>query len=106
LDDLKEIEEIVRSCFDANDTPPRFVYEVDGEFLVDSIEELQAHQGRANSLIIYAGDVSSASTESGRGGTRVLDLSKYSSFIYAPYGSKLSNREFYSRVKDVFELRK
>lgn len=106
LDDLKEIEEIVRSCFDANDTPPKFVYEVDREFLVDSIEELEAHQGRATSLEVYAGNISSASTKSDLYRTFILDLSRFSSSVSAPYGSKMSEREFYSQVKDVLELRK
>jgi hypothetical protein len=106
LDDLKEIEVIVRSCFDATDPTPGFLYEVDEEFLVDSIEELEAHQGHARALRVFVGESSSAPIESRKPGTLVLNLSKYSSDISAPYGSKKSEGDFHYRVKNVFELRK
>ena len=52
LDDLKEIEEILRSALASESAPLRILYSVDEDFVMDSIEELAAHGGHAKTLTI------------------------------------------------------
>jgi hypothetical protein len=105
LDDLKEIEEIVRSSLAVEGSTLRFLYAVDDEFIMDSVEELASHGGHARTLDISASSEPSDGPEGMNSGDRILSLCESTSFIHNPYRSRLSPADFKSRILGIFERR-
>jgi len=108
LDDLQSIEDLVRSSIDSNFALSAFFYEVDGEFRVDSLEELKTNGGHSKTLTVgiecrrvLPAEVASLEEFS------LVKMSVFSGAnVFCPQCLRVNEREFCHEVRKIFDPRK
>ena len=107
LDELKEIESLVLSSMGDGYTPDGFLYEINEECTVDSIDELKAYGGHVKVFkmtAVYRRNILD-SIEVGR--SEIFALERYHpAYITLPLCLKIDEQSFYYQLKEIFEARR
>lgn len=108
LDDLQAIGDFVRSSMDDKYSLTGFLYEFDGKFVVDSVEELKANRGHTKKFkMVAAHRQTSPRGETVAGDSRIFELDDSSeAYLTCPRCLRVSDGDFYRALASVFEPRK